>query len=105
MSHNVRPFHLRRHQARAALRSLVVRLIRSVGGVIQRFGVAASVATLNLFVSHPVVRASDDARPNIILVMADDVGYGDFACLGNPIIHTPSLDAFWRESVRLPIFM
>lgn len=43
-------------------------------------------------------------RPNIILVMADDVGYGDFACLGNPIIRTPSLDAFWRQSVRFTEF-
>lgn len=100
MFHNVRPFRLRRHQARAALRSLVVRLIRSGGGVIQRLGVAAIVATLNLYVLHPVAKASGDTRPNIILVMADDVGYGDLACLGNPIIRTPSLDAFWRESVR-----
>ena len=43
-------------------------------------------------------------RPNIILVMPDDIGYGDFACLGNPIIHTPSIDAFWRESVRFADF-
>ncbi len=36
--------------------------------------------------------------------MPDDVGYGDIACLGNPIIHTPSIDAFWRESVRFNDF-
>jgi arylsulfatase len=44
--------------------------------------------------------AAPSDRPNIIVVMPDDVGYGDFACLGNPIIRTPALDAFWRESVR-----
>lgn len=32
--------------------------------------------------------------------MPDDVGYGNFACLGNPVIHTPAIDDFWRESVR-----
>jgi arylsulfatase A-like enzyme len=43
-------------------------------------------------------------RPNIILVMADDVGYGDFACLGNPIIKTPNIDAFHARSVRFRDF-
>ena len=36
--------------------------------------------------------------------MADDIGYGDFACLGNPIIHTPTIDALSRESVRFTDF-
>jgi arylsulfatase A-like enzyme len=43
-------------------------------------------------------------RPNIILVMADDVGYGDFSCLGNPIIKTPNIDAFHARSVRFRDF-
>ena len=42
--------------------------------------------------------------PNIIIVMPDDVGYGDYACLGNPIIKTPAADAFWKESVRFTDF-
>src|SRR3954466_15242896 len=44
------------------------------------------------------------ARPNVIIIMPDDIGYGDFACLGNPIVHTPSIDALWRESVRFTDF-
>jgi len=44
------------------------------------------------------------AKPNIILVMPDDIGYGDYACLGNPIIKTPAVDEFWKESVRLTEF-
>ena len=44
------------------------------------------------------------ATPNIILVMPDDVGYGDYACLGNPVIRTPSVDAFKKESVLLTQF-
>jgi arylsulfatase len=43
-------------------------------------------------------------RPNIVLVMPDDVGYGDFACNGNPIIRTPNVDAFARQSIRLTDF-
>lgn len=43
-------------------------------------------------------------RPNIILVMPDDVGYGDYACLGNPILKTPSVDAFKKESLLFTQF-
>jgi arylsulfatase len=44
------------------------------------------------------------AQPNIILVMPDDVGYGDYACLGNPIIHTPAVDAFKKQSLLFTQF-
>lgn len=43
-------------------------------------------------------------RPNIIVVMPDDIGYGDWACLGNPVIRTPAVDGFWKESVRFTDF-
>jgi arylsulfatase A-like enzyme len=43
-------------------------------------------------------------RPNIILVVTDDQGYGDLSCTGNPIIQTPNIDAFYDESVRLTNF-
>ncbi|MDR3406208.1 MAG: arylsulfatase [Chthoniobacter sp.] len=42
--------------------------------------------------------------PSIILVMANDVGYGDFSCLGNPIVQTPNFDRFYRQSVRFTNF-
>ncbi|MCP5519991.1 MAG: arylsulfatase [Verrucomicrobiales bacterium] len=44
------------------------------------------------------------ARPNVILVMSDDQGYGDVACLGNTMIHTPNLDRLHGQSVRLTNF-
>ena len=44
------------------------------------------------------------AKPNIILVMPDDVGYGDYASLGNPIMRTPSVDAFKKESLLFTRF-
>lgn len=44
------------------------------------------------------------ARPNIILVMPDDVGYGDYACLGNPIMRTPAVDAFKEDSLLFTQF-
>jgi arylsulfatase A-like enzyme len=44
------------------------------------------------------------ARPNVIIVMTDDQGYGDFSCHGNPILKTPNLDTLWAKSVRFTDF-
>ncbi|MGE3819849.1 MAG: arylsulfatase [Isosphaeraceae bacterium] len=43
-------------------------------------------------------------RPNVILIMTDDQGYGDLACHGNPVIKTPHLDALHAGSVRFTDF-
>ena len=49
--------------------------------------------------------ASDPAdRPNVVLVLTDDQGYGDLACHGNPVIRTPNLDRLYGESIRLTDF-
>jgi arylsulfatase B len=44
------------------------------------------------------------APPNVILVLADDVGYGDLACHGHPDLRTPNLDRLHARSVRLTDF-
>jgi len=51
----------------------------------------------------PVGHASG-SKPNIILVMPDDLGYGDYACLGNPLAHTPTIDSFRKQSLLLTQF-
>ncbi len=45
-----------------------------------------------------------DDRPNIILVITDDQGYGDIGAHGNTMIRTPHLDALHSQSVRLTNF-
>ena len=42
-----------------------------------------------------------DAPPNIVIFLADDLGYGDLGCYGHPIIQTPNLDAFAKQGTRL----
>jgi arylsulfatase A len=40
-------------------------------------------------------------KPNIVLFLADDLGWGDLGCYGHPAIRTPNLDAFAGQGVRL----
>lgn len=40
-------------------------------------------------------------RPNIVIALCDDLGYGDLACYGHPHIKTPNLDALAGEGMRL----
>ncbi len=39
-------------------------------------------------------------KPNIILIYADDVGYGDVGCYGAEVIDTPNLDALANRGIR-----
>src|SRR5215472_14215720 len=48
--------------------------------------------------------SSAAGRPNVLIVMSDDQGLGDFSINGNPVVKTPNLDAFAREAIRLTDF-
>lgn len=50
-------------------------------------------------VAAPLLRAAD-AKPNIVLIYADDVGYGDLGCYGATQVKTPNLDRLARQGVR-----
>ena len=63
---------------------------------------ALAALLLPLTVLHAAETATK--QPNIILVMPDDVGYGDYACLGNPVIRTPSVDALKKQSLLFTRF-
>ncbi len=46
----------------------------------------------------------NSARPNVILIMTDDQGYGDFGFTGNPLIKTPNMDALAERSAKMNNF-
>ncbi len=43
-------------------------------------------------------------RPNVIIILADDLGYGDLACYGHPTFKTPHVDQMAAEGARLTRF-
>ncbi|MGB0768214.1 MAG: arylsulfatase, partial [Phycisphaeraceae bacterium] len=56
-----------------------------------------------LFVLTPVVAFSEDDRPNILVIMADDLGFADVGCFGSEI-QTPNLDKLARNGLRFTQF-
>ena len=59
---------------------------------------AAGITTIAS--ATPAPAASPGARPNVVLIMTDDQGYGDFSCFGNPHVKTPHIDRLATESTR-----
>jgi hypothetical protein len=55
-----------------------------------------------LNVSFPAEAAGKS--PNIIIIFADDLGYGDLSCYGHPSIKTPHLDRMAAEGMRFTDF-
>jgi arylsulfatase len=48
--------------------------------------------------------AENAPRPNVVIILSDDQGYGDFSRHGNPVLKTPNLDKLAEASVRLTDF-
>jgi arylsulfatase len=65
------------------------------------FLLPVSVLSLCLLASVP---SSAKEPPNILLILADDLGYGDLGCYGSPTIKTPHLDAMARDGLRFTSF-
>jgi arylsulfatase A-like enzyme len=55
-------------------------------------------ALLALFCGHS--DAADAGKPNILLIFADDVGWGDAGCYGATLVKTPNIDRLAREGQR-----
>jgi arylsulfatase A len=45
--------------------------------------------------------AESTTRPNFVILLADDLGYGDLACYGHPAVKSPNLDRLATEGLRL----
>ena len=56
------------------------------------------------FVPHAIADEGSAARPNIIWVMADDLGYGDLGCYGGTVVATPNIDALAAGGMKFTDF-
>ena len=63
-------------------------------------GGAASVVMPNYGCSIGGSSKAAAERPNIILIMADDLGYGDIGCYGSKKIRTPNIDSLARGGLK-----
>jgi arylsulfatase A-like enzyme len=79
-----------------------------VARVISRFApVRILLAALLVLLGVPALApalAAPASKPNVIWVMADDLGYGDLGCYGQHVIRTPHLDRMAAEGMRFTRF-
>jgi arylsulfatase A-like enzyme len=61
-------------------------------------------AALLLIVIGAFGQPSSPEKPNVVLIMTDDAGYGDLGSYGAPDIRTPNIDSLAREGVKLTDF-
>lgn len=61
-----------------------------------RFALLATLALAN-----PIAAGAPSARPNFVVFLCDDMGYGDIACFGSTIARTPNLDRFAGQGLKL----
>jgi arylsulfatase A-like enzyme len=66
-----------------------------------RYGPPAALAAGTL---APLVMAQNGRKPNILFIVLDDLGYGEFGCYGQKQIQTPHIDRFATQGVRYTDF-
>ena len=59
--------------------------------------------TADAMLGHEL-EAADNDRPNIVVIMPDDQGYGDHGVTGNSVIRTPNIDALAKNSASMSDF-
>ena len=61
---------------------------------------AAVLAALTLMLLTPSSETARVGAPNILVLFADDMGFGDLGCMGHPTIRTPNIDRLANEGMR-----
>jgi len=62
------------------------------------------LSLLSFFLAAQHLVGGENRGPNVVLIMADDLGYHDLSCYGHPKIKTPVLERLAREGVKLTNF-
>lgn len=88
MQHRTLPVASRSQNAQHSLHRMTIQWMILVGAV------------LHIYFGNTQVAAAATARRNIVIMLADDLGWADLSCYGADLHETPHLDRFAREAVR-----
>jgi arylsulfatase A-like enzyme len=64
----------------------------------------ATLLTALLLAPMAALHAEVSPKPNIVFILADDLGYGDLACFGGKDIKTPNIDSLARDGMKFTSF-
>jgi arylsulfatase A-like enzyme len=67
-------------------------------------GILALMTFFSSWSMHAAAQSADPARPNVVLIMTDDMGWADIGSYGAPDIRTPNIDSLARDAVKLTDF-
>ena len=65
-----------------------------------KFIIQFALAAILFIVCMPAKTNAQVKKPNVILIVADDLGYSDLASYGNKLIQTPNIDALGKDGIR-----
>src|SRR6476646_5686688 len=68
--------------------------------ITRRDFVGGALAATALAATSRSLFAAGELPPNILFILADDLGYGDLSCYGRPDYQTPVLDNFAKEGIK-----
>ena len=68
--------------------------------VTRREFIGTAVATTAIVGTSRIASPAPAKRPNVLFILADDLGYGDLSCYGRPDYRTPVLDAFAKQGIK-----
>jgi arylsulfatase A len=69
-------------------------------GKMIRADVCLLAASLVIGFAQSAAVASEPTKPNVVFILADDLGYGDLGCYGQKLIKTPNIDQLAKEGMR-----
>ena len=64
-----------------------------------------ATVTIAVLAVHAASTLDAAEKPNVLILFADDMGYGDLGCYGHPRIKTPNIDRIASEGIRLTSFV
>ncbi len=68
---------------------------------LRSFGILTMLVILSIFVFSQCGSPVEAEKPNVIFILADDMGYGDLSCFGQELFETPNIDRLAEEGMRM----